>query len=150
MAADYSTALGDVGGAVSSLFGARGARASARSYGIAQTFAEENAKLSESATKLKLEQQQRQIFGVLGTQKAQVAGAGFAASGTALDLLRSSASQGAMTKAITAEQGAIQATSYYEQAAMYGGMKAAADTSSVGQTIAGLLQGAGAIAAIVG
>jgi hypothetical protein len=129
------------------LFGASGARRSAQSYGEAEGFARENALLTEQATKVKLQQQQRQILGIIGTEKAQVAGAGFQASGSALDIIKSSASQGAMTKAITSEQGAITETSYLEQASMYAGMKAAAKSSAIGQTIGGLIQGAGAIAA---
>jgi hypothetical protein len=112
--------------------------------------AEENALLTAQATKVKLEQQQRQIFGVLGTEKAQVAGAGFAASGSALDILRSSASQGALAKAVTTETGAIQETSYREQAAQFGAMKDAANTSAIGQSVAGLLQLGGAGFSIFG
>jgi hypothetical protein len=43
----------------------------------------------------------------LGGQEADVAGAGFSEGGSALDLLRSSASQGALTHAVLGQQGLI-------------------------------------------
>lgn len=144
MAGDFQNAAIDTGGAVSSLFGARGARASAGSYEEAQRIAEENARIARSATAIRDAQLKRTIFKTLGAQQAQVAGAGFAASGSSLDILRDSASQGAHARAINEAQGAITANSYLEQAGMFGGMASAAHASATGQGIAGLLQAGGA------
>jgi len=146
--ADFQTAAIDAGGAVSSLFGARGARSSARSYDEAQRIAEENARLARSATEIRDIQLKRTIFKTLGTQQAQVAGAGFAASGSALDLARDSAAQGEHARAINQAQGAITANSYLEQAGMFGGMSDAARASATGQGIAGLIQSGGALYAL--
>jgi hypothetical protein len=49
-----------------------------------------------------------------------------AQSGSALDLLRESASQGAMTKAVLGEQGLITEAGYQEQAKSYTDMASAA------------------------
>lgn len=146
--AEFQTAAIDAGGAVSALFGARGARSSARSYSDAQRIAEENAQIARSATEIRDTQLKRTIFKTLGTQQAQVASAGFAASGSALDLARDSASQGAHARAINETQGAITVNSYLEQAGMFGGMADAARASAQGQGLAGLLQVGGAVAAL--
>jgi hypothetical protein len=137
--ANIAAGLTDIGGAVSDLFGAKGARAAAGSYEEAKRIAEENAAIAAQATKIKLTMEDRQIFRTIGAQEAQVGGAGFAASGSALDLLRSSASQGALTKAITVEQGKITENSYRAQAQQFGGMAEAAKASTIGQGLAGLL-----------
>ncbi len=142
---DLATAITDIGGAVSQLFGARAATASASSYDTAASIAEQNAQLTQEATAIKETQASRQIYQTVGAQKAAVGGAGFAESGSALDLLRSSASQGALTKAILANQGAITENAYAEQAGMFRGMAEAAGTSAKGQNIGALLQGAGGL-----
>lgn len=147
--ADFQNAAIDAGGAVSSLFGARGARSSAGSYDEARRIAEENARIARSATAIRDMQLKRTIFKTLGGQQAQVAGAGFAASGSALDLLRDSAAQGAHARAINEAQGAITVNSYLEQAGMFGGMSDAARASAQGQGIAGLIQTGGAVAALL-
>jgi hypothetical protein len=62
----------------------------------------------------------------IGGQRADVAGAGFAESGSALDLLRSSAQQGALNRAVLGQQGLIQEAGYKEQAQSYTNMSEAA------------------------
>jgi hypothetical protein len=148
--ADFQNTLVDVGGAVSDLFGAQGARIAAGSYKEAQSIAEQNAVLARQATRIKDIQISRNIFRTLGEQQAQVGGAGMAASGSALDILRSSASEGAITRAVNEEQGAITANAYEEQAAQFGGMADAAKSSATGQTIGGIIMGGGAIANLTG
>lgn len=150
MANDVTTAFSDFGGAVSALFGARGSRASAASYDEAAKIASENATISKTATNIQEMQESRAIFKSLGSTEAQIGGAGFATSGTAIDLLRDSASQGALTKALTAAQGAITANSYSEQAGMYSGLAASARSSATGQTIGGVLQGASGLLSAAG
>lgn len=141
---DFQTAFTDTGGAVTALFGASGSKAAAGSYDEAQRIAQQNAALAKQATRIKDIQLQRHVFKTLGQQQADVAGAGFASSGSALDLLRSSASEGAMTRAINEEQGTITSNAYEEQAAQFGGMAEAARASAKGQGIGGLLQAGGA------
>lgn len=143
---DFATGAADIGGSVSALLGASGARAAAGSYGEAADIATENAALTKEATAIKLMQTEREIYKTLGAEKADTAGAGFASSGTALDLMRDSASQGALTKGALSINGAIQENAYLEQANQFRSMQKAAGTSSFGQEIGGLLQlGAGAM-----
>lgn len=150
MAADLQTGLSDLGGAVNDLFGASGARTAGDAYGSASDFATINARIAASATAARDEQIRRQVARSLGSTSAGVAGAGFAASGSALDILRSSAQEGALVRAVGEEQGAINVNSYLEQAGMFKGMQRAADTSATGQGIAGLLNLGGAAAALYG
>ncbi len=144
MADDVQSTATAGGGAVTALFGAAGSRAAAGSYDEAERIARENAALARQATRIKEMQLSRNIFQTLGEQKAQVSSAGFEESGSALDILRSSASQGALTKAINEEQGTITANAYEEQAAQFAGMAKSARSSAIGQGIAGVIEGAAA------
>lgn len=141
---DFASGAADLGGAVTDLFGARGARSSAGSYEEAERIANENAVLAGAATRTKALLLQRQITKGLGSTQAQVAGAGFAASGSALDIMRDSASQGAITKALNEEQGAITVNSFREQANQFGAMAKAAKSSSRLQELGGIFNLAGA------
>lgn len=141
---------GDFGGAVQGLFAAKGAYASASSYGEAASIAEQNAALIRESTRIKEQQLQRQIYQSLGSTKAEVGGSGFAASGSALDILKSSASQGAITKAMLSEQGAITELSYQEQAQQFKGMQNAALSAAEGEDIGAGIQAVGGIIGAVG
>src|SRR5436305_2093773 len=84
------------GGAVSDLFKGFGDAVEGKNYDLAATLADKNARYTEMSTQVKQMQAQRALTMGLGETKADVAGAGFAESGSALDLLRDSASQGAL------------------------------------------------------
>ena len=60
-------------------------------------------------------------------------GAGLAESGSALDLLRDSASQGALAKSVLVTQGQMTEAGYTEQANTYATMSAAAKTAAAGE-----------------
>jgi hypothetical protein len=75
----------------------------------------------------------RQITLTIGGQRADVAGAGLKESGTALDLLRDSAAQGALAKDVLARQGVIQEAGYEEQAQSYDVMSGAAKYAAAGE-----------------
>ena len=92
----------------------------------AAALAKQNEQFTEMSTAIKQSQADRNLYQALGTTRADVAGAGFAASGSALDILRESASQGAMTKAVLGEQGLITEAGYQEQAQSYTDMANAA------------------------
>jgi hypothetical protein len=62
--------------------------------------------------------------------KADVAGGGFAASGSCLDILARSASQGALQQAVIQRQGLITEQAYEEQAQSYLNMESAADMAA--------------------
>lgn len=149
-------------GAVSDLFAAEGHRYKAKgdlfeaeNYDRASALATQNEKFTETSTAIKQSQLDRANFKVLGGQQADVAGAGFAASGSALDLMRDSASQGALTKAVGAEQGLITEAGYQEQAESYTTMSKAArmaadaeNNAAFGADITGGLKAAAAIAGV--
>lgn len=139
--------LGDIftgaGQAIEDLFGSEGASAEANSFTTAAQLADQNAALTAASTRIQQTQTARQIFQTEGTQLADVAGAGFTESGSALDLLRSSAQQGSLAQALTNIQGAITENSYAAQAGAYRGAAASANEKSTANTI-------GAISAIGG
>jgi hypothetical protein len=147
-------------GAVSDLFAAEGHRAKAKgdlfeaeNYDRASELATQNEKFTEMSTAIKQSQLDRANYKVLGGQAADVAGAGFAASGSALDLMSESAQQGALQKAVGAEQGLITEAGYKEQADSYTTMSKAAhmaadaeNNAAFGADITGALKGVASVA----
>jgi hypothetical protein len=123
----------NIGGAASDLFTgfgdnakAQGDFAEAQNYDLASELATQNEQFTKTSTAIKEAQQQRELTMTLGGQKADVAGGGFAESGSSLDLLRDSASQGALTHAVLGQQGLITEAGYTEQATSYANMATAA------------------------
>jgi hypothetical protein len=114
--------VASVGAGVSDLFNAQGANAKKgsdlaeqREDQDAATLAFQNEKFTVASTQIKEAQQNREITQALGKTTADVAGAGFAQSGSALDILRSGAQQGAITQAVASQQGLITEAGYQEQ-----------------------------------
>jgi len=154
--------INSIGGAVESLFAAsahetkaKGLRIEAQNYDLASGYATKNAEFTETSTAIKQAQLDRDIFKTLGGISGDVAGAGFAASGSALDLLRDSAAQGALTKAVGAQQGLITEEGYRVQAETYTNMGKAAlmaaeaeDNAALGSNISAAFKGASAVASI--
>src|ERR1700687_5841425 len=68
---------------------ARGLAAEGQEYDLAGKLARQNEQFEKTSVELQTAQQQRALFLGIGAQKAEVAGAGFQASGSALDLLAS-------------------------------------------------------------
>lgn len=141
-----SFTTGRVADATSGLFGAAGdifggfeaslgSKASAAQYGYAQQFTKEQTAISAQAA-------QRNIYQSLGAAKANVAGSGFQLGGSAGDILRSTAAQGALTKGVISAQGAAQEQSYLQQ-------QKQAKAAGTGQLIGGILKGVGEIAGVV-
>lgn len=136
-----SGTFASLGGAASDLFAADAHRAKAagdrfeqKNYLLAADLADQNTKFTETSTAIKLAQGDRQLYQTLGGQQADIAGAGFANSGSALDLMRDSASQGALTHAVTAEQGLITEAGYKEQGESYRNMSQAAQVAINAET----------------
>lgn len=127
------------GGAVNDIFGAIGSFQSAGAYNKAAAYAEQNANITRQSTAVKQLQTQRQIFQTIGGQKADVAGAGLAASGSALDILKSSMAQGALTKQLVTNQGMIDANSYEAQATAYKSQASSAKSAGIGSLVGGAL-----------
>jgi hypothetical protein len=153
------TTFSDFGGAVSDLFAASadrtkaaGMRAEAQEFSLAAGLATQNAQYTQVSTDIKEFQAQRDIFQTLGKQQADVATSGFQEAGSALDLLRDSANQGALNQAVIGAQGQIQEAGYEEQAASYTLMAQAAnmaatadDKAAQGATYAAIIQGAAGV-----
>ena len=134
----------DLGQAASDLFAygasgtkAAGDQAEAENYSRAATLASQNEQFTKESTSIKDVQAQRQIFQSIGGTQADVASAGLAESGGALDVLRSSAQQGALARAQVGAQGLITEAGYQEQAQSYQAMAAAADTAAQADKSAG-------------
>jgi hypothetical protein len=149
----------DIGGAVSDLFGGFGGLTRASGYedeasGFfeASRLAKQNIGLEDVATKIQQTQAEREALKVIGGQISDVAGSGFAESGTALDLLRSSSSQAALQHQLIGEQGSIQENAYQEQADAYQAegeqaqaAASASSSSSFGSFLGSALKGIAAI-----
>jgi hypothetical protein len=128
-----SGTISSIGGAAQDLFAAdahrskaAGLRIEAGNYDRSSAFAEKNEEFTETSTAIKQAQMDRDIYKTLGGQAADVAGAGFTASGSALDLMRDSASQGALMKAVGGLQGLITEEGYDVQAKNFTAMGQAA------------------------
>lgn len=137
-----------LGGAVSDLFGGIGALSEAKAYSQAAKIAQQNVLYSKESTAIQLAQTQRNAFQVIGAQQAEVGGAGFAAGGSAQDLLRSSTEQANLAKGLVTTQGAITAGGFAQQAAAYQGQAAAAQAKAAGGFFGSLLGIAGAAISI--
>lgn len=154
--------IGSIGGAVQDLFAAdahrskaAGLRIEAGNYDRSAEYAEKNAAFTETSTAIKQAQLDRDIFKTIGGQEAEIAGAGFAASGSALDIMRDSASQGALMKAVAGTQGLITEEGYDVQAKNYADMAKAAmmaaeaeDDAATGAVWSSAFKGAAAVASI--
>lgn len=117
---------------------ASGDLAEGQEYDLAGNLARKNAAYTEESTAIQLKQQERNNTLQIGGQQAEIGGAGFAASGSALDILADSASQGALAKSVLQKQGLITEAGYQEQAASYDLMASTARTTAAGeQDIAG-------------
>jgi len=126
------------GSAIQDLFQGEGASAQASSFTGAATLAEQNAKLTAASTRIQETQTARQVYQTIGTQEADVAGAGFTESGSALDLLRSSAQQGSLAKSLVNIEGAISENSYAAQAGAYKGLATAYNEAATGDKISAI------------
>jgi hypothetical protein len=158
----FSSAGGGIGSAVSDLFAASGAKlkeqgdlAEQQQYTEAAGFAEQNVGFTQQSTAIKEMQTEREVQKSLGQTRADTAGAGFAESGSSLDILRESASQGALQKSVLGTQGLITEAGYQEQADSYKTMAGAAglaaqeeENAAKGDEIAGIIKGVVAVGSI--
>jgi len=153
----------NVGGAVSDFFQAgaykyraKGAQIEEEQYQVAARYADLNAQYSKESTALKSWQTARKANITLGDAASDVAANNFERSGSALDLLRDSATQGAITQAVVEQQGLIEEKGYEEQAASYRLMADAAETArqadlkaATGSMWSAAIKGAAAIVSLL-
>lgn len=159
-----------IGGAVGDLFAGQAAAARGRikgqgdfveadNYDLAAQLARQNEEFTRQSTAVKDVMTERQIYRTIGAQTAGIAGSGFQQSGTALDLMRSSATEGALSRALVQQQGLITEAGYQEQAKSYDAMAGYArwagqqeieqgDKAESNSWITAGIKGAGAIASL--
>ncbi len=160
----------NAGGAVSDIFAAEGAEQSAQiqelglateatDYTLASNLAAQNEQYTKESTGIQEAQQNRQVTQAMGRTTAQVAGAGFANSGTALNLMRSNAQQGSIAQAVTGQQGLMTEAGYQEESTAYSNMAteakeaesltaSAANTAATGDIIGSVFKAGAAIASL--
>lgn len=158
-----ASTFNDLGGAVADIYSymAAGYKEQAlafeeQNYEAAAALARQNEQFTETSTKIKEQQADRELYQSLGRTTAAVAGAGLDLSGSSLDILRQSAGEGAATRAVIGEQGLITEAGYAEQEKSYQNMASAArvaesaeKTAQVGDLIGGGLKLAGAVASLL-
>jgi hypothetical protein len=140
---DIGAGISAEGAATSDLYAAEaeqykieGTQFEKASYQEAAALAGQNEQFTAISTRIKAAQAQRELSMSLGTTKANVAGAGLAESGSSLDILRESASQGALTRAVIKSQGLITEAGYKQQQQSYLNMVGAANAAITGDTVA--------------
>lgn len=110
--ADFFGAAEDLISGVGSFLGskstAKGAKAAATSYANA-------AKYSLASSNIKKAMIDRDIYKTLGGMRSSASASGLQVSGSVLDLIRDSARQGAIAKAVTNLQGEIDYSSFMAQ-----------------------------------
>jgi hypothetical protein len=94
---------------------AAGTLAEGTQYGQAATIAGGNAQLATLSGQLQEYQNTRTLMNTLGTQAADISGAGFANSGSALYLARSSLQQGLLQNQVLGLNAQLEAGGYLEQ-----------------------------------
>jgi hypothetical protein len=99
-------------------------------YSDAAVLAQQNEQFTQMSTAIKDAQTSREIAKSEGATTAAVAGGGFATSGSALDILRDSAQQGAITRAVGQQQGLVTEAGFEEQKNSYNLMAGAADQAA--------------------
>ncbi len=129
-----ATATEDTSASQGSYFAAQGDTTEQTGYLTAEEIARQNAALEEVSGRLQATQQEREVRATLGTQQAQVAGAGFGASGSALALARASRQQGYLAEQITGVQSDITAGGFQGQAAAAASEASAAGIASTAAT----------------
>ena len=134
--AGFGAAFQDIG----AYFGAQAKAgfdiAEGQQYDLAAQLARQNEQYTKTSTAIKDAQADREAAMKIGGIHAEVAGAGFAESGSALDILRSSASQGALQHAAISEQGLITEAGYEEQAQSFQIMSGAAKQAAGAEQMA--------------
>lgn len=112
---------------------ATGDLAEATNYDAAAVLAQQNEAFTAQSTRIQQAQSDRNVTLAIGGQQASVAGAGFANSGSAADIMRDSAQQGALARGVLGQQGAITEAGYEEQAKSFQTMATAGRATAAGE-----------------
>lgn len=135
MPADYGSAaqslIQGIGGLVAGQQTASADAKAAAFYGRA-------AQYSELQTGIKEQMATRQIYQTEGAAQAAIGASGLKEGGSAADIMRSSAQQGSLTKALVQAQGDIETMSYTAQQVAATGAASSAKTSGTFAMIGGV------------
>jgi hypothetical protein len=104
----------------------QGAAIEGEAYGEAATLAQLNAQYSTASTNIQVAQSNRSNYMNIGTDMAAAGASGSSGGGSAGDILRNTAQQGALNTAVIQQQGLITTAGYNEQAESYELMQQAA------------------------
>jgi hypothetical protein len=135
VAADQDQAAAAEAGGQADLLKGQGDILEGQMYGTAASLASLNATYTGFSTRLQQVQADRALFMNLGSERAAAAGSGSSGGGSAADILRASASQGALNRAVLGEQGLITQAGYQEQAQSYGYMQQAANVGAQAEDV---------------
>lgn len=128
----YAQAAGDFGTAVSDLYAAQGAAATASADEQAAALEKQNIQIEKESVNVQKTQQERQQYQSMSGTVAEAAGAGLSTSGSISSILRSSAAQGALAKNLIGIQGQIQENSFQAQEVSFTGQAEAAKAAESG------------------
>lgn len=128
-------------------------------YGKAADLEGENEVLAGSAGDIKIAQQERTNYGVLSSTESAQAGAGFAMSGSGLDIMRENAQQGHLATQMLGVQKGIDINTYAVQKEAYSASqeqakaeaakaRSAASSASTGGLLGGIGSAVGSIASL--
>ncbi len=139
----FGIIAGAVLGVASSLFGAKGKHdaASAEQEGlrIRAQQSEKSADITATGTDIRVAQQERSAFKVLGGIRAAAGASGVKQSGSVLDIIRSSTAEAALDKGLITTQGAIDEGGFRAEAAEARVGVQAAGKKKTGSIIGGVL-----------
>ena len=145
-ATDYFKAAGDLFGGFGSYFAssaeAKGDKAAAGYYAKA-------AEITGEQTAIKELQVQRAVYQTQSSAEAAAGANGVLAGGSAGDILRSNAQQGALSRTLVAEQGQIQEGAYLGQAAAANAAASSAKSKGKGGLFGGIVGAVGKVAPLV-
>lgn len=138
-ASGLSSGISGIGSGLGSLASAKGSKQSAAALN-------EAARLTLIGGKLKARGLSRDIYKTLGGAEADVASNGLETGGSALDSIRSSATEGALAKAVQAINTKTEYTSLIGQAQAAAAEGKAKKKSGIGSIIGGVVQAGAAVA----
>lgn len=136
---DLSGAFSDIGSGIGDLFAASGDRGDAAALDKAAAMEDTNVQLEKASTDIQKSAAQRDIYKTIGAQREDIAASGFQMSGSGIDLARDSASQGAITQALIADQGAINEQNFAVEAQSYRSQATAARNAASASTFGGIM-----------
>ena len=146
--ASFQTAFADLGSAVGDIFAAQGASMSAAGYGRAAAMAGTDAQIAGYSGAAKTDLVRRQAYGIIGGQKADIAGAGFTAGGSAGDLERDSTMEAHVAMGASKMQADLQVQEFQSQQQMDLQKQQEAQQQASGDIFGAVLKGVGFLAAL--